>query len=111
MRPTEEWKPQYIFSLKPQQIEDFMGMCEFQQTSSQSTFTQKSVCSILTKTGRLTISNGKFIETIKGKRSEKIIVNSDHYRQILQHYFGMSLPNDISLTKWNKLGVAVVCKE
>jgi len=104
-----KWLPQYIFSLTPQKIEAFTQMCEFHQTSSESTFTKKSVCSIATQSGRLTISNGNFIETSNGIRREKLIESSKHYRQILQQYFNMPLPDDISFPKWNNLGVAVVC--
>jgi len=106
-----DWLPQYVFSLTPHSIEDFTQMCEFQQTSAESTFTRKSVCSIATKSGRLTISNGKFIETINGMRSEKSIVSSKDYRQVLQQYFCMLLPDDISLTQWNKLGILNVVNE
>jgi len=101
----EEWLPQYIFTLNPQEIEAFTEMCEFQQTSSKSNFTKKSVCSIATKTGRLTISNGKFIETSHGKRSERLIADSRDYRQLLQRHFFMSLPNDISLFQWKMLSI------
>lgn len=105
----EEWQSQYIFSSTPHKIEAFAQMCEFQQTSSESTFTKKSVCSIATQSGRLTISNGKFIETIDGLRSETLIESSKHYRQILQQYFHMKLPDDITPTQWNKLGITTVC--
>jgi len=100
-----KWLPQYTFSLTPQKIEAFQQMCEFQQTSPESTFTKKSVCSIATLSGRLTISNGNFIETNHGIRSDKLIKSCKHYRQILQQYFRMSLPDDISLTQWNNLGI------
>jgi len=105
---NENWQPQYTFSLTPYQIEAFKPMCEFQQTSLESSFTKKSVCSIATQTGRLTISNGKFIETNKGIRSEKLIGSSKSYRQILQEYFNMPLVENISLTTWNKLGIRAV---
>ncbi|MCJ8318398.1 MAG: arylamine N-acetyltransferase [Colwellia sp.] len=99
------WMPQYLFSLTPQKIGSFTQMCEYQQTSPESTFTKKSVCSIATESGRLTLSNGKFIETSNGNRSEKLIASSKHYRQVLQQYFIMLLPDNISLTQWEKLGL------
>jgi N-hydroxyarylamine O-acetyltransferase len=108
---NEEWLPQYIFSLTPQKIEAFEEMCEFQQTSSESSFTKKSVCSIATKYGRLTISNGKFIETSNAIRSEKLITSSKDYRKILQEYFCMLLPDDVSLIQWNRLGIATICNK
>jgi len=107
-KTDEKWLAQYIFSLTPQKIEAFKEMCEFQQTSSESSFTQKSVCSIATKSGRLTISNGKFIETSNGIRSETLITSSKHYQQILLRHFGMTLPDNTSFPQWNKLGITAV---
>jgi len=104
-KSEQEWNPQYMFTLTPKEIEAFTSMCEFQQTSSQSNFTKKSVCSIATKSGRLTISNGKFIKTSHGKRSERLIVDSRDYRQLLQRHFSMLLPNDIPLTQWKMLAI------
>jgi N-hydroxyarylamine O-acetyltransferase len=108
---SEEWLPQYIFSLTPQKIKAFEEMCEFQQTSSESSFTKKSVCSIATQYGRLTISNGKFIETSNGIRSERLIANNIEYRQILKQYFCMQLPDDVSPIQWNKLGITPMCNK
>jgi len=108
---NETWLPQYIFSVIPQNIEAFEGMCEFQQTSSESSFTKKSVCSIATESGRLTLSNGKFIETSNGIRIENLIPSSKVYRQILQQYFCMRLPDDVSQIQWSRLGIATVCNK
>ena len=46
----EKWLPQYIFSLTPHKIEAFKQMCDFQQTSSESSFTKNQfVLSQLTR--------------------------------------------------------------
>jgi N-hydroxyarylamine O-acetyltransferase len=52
-----EFVPEYKFSMIERKLEDFFGMCEYHQTSPQSHFTQKRICSLATKDGRITISD------------------------------------------------------
>lgn len=49
--------PHYIFTLNQRQIEDFLDMCLYHQTSPDSKLTQGLVCSILTETGRITMTD------------------------------------------------------
>lgn len=95
--PGQQWQCQYLFSTKSRTIGDFAPMCHYQQTSPESHFTQKSVCSLATGQGRKTIGNGRFIVTEQGQRTEVAIVNEKVYRQLLQQHFNMSLPGDIVL--------------
>ena len=44
-------------------VADFHGMCVHHETSPDSPFTRKDVCSLATPTGRITISAGQLIET------------------------------------------------
>ena len=94
-----DWHPQYIFYSKAHSIDAFKEMCEYHQTSSESNFTRKSVCSIATKNGRKTISNGRFIETINDFRDEYTINNEAEYRQILKQHFQILLPQNIRLDR------------
>jgi len=98
------WQVQYIFTLECHKIEAFQHMCEYMQTSAESHFTQESICSIPTKSGRKTLSNNRYIETINGKRNEFIITDEEQYRNILKQHFSISLPNYISPECWKKLG-------
>src|SRR5712664_190814 len=52
-----EWNPQYRFTLNACEYEDFAEMCRFHQTSPQSHFTQRRICSLATETGRITLSD------------------------------------------------------
>ncbi|HMM41549.1 MAG TPA: arylamine N-acetyltransferase, partial [Thermomicrobiales bacterium] len=54
-RPGGGWKPQYAFTLTPHTLPDFAAMCVVQQTSPDSHFTQRRVCSIATPNGRITL--------------------------------------------------------
>ena len=90
-RPGLEWEPQYIFSLTPRERDEFNPMCRYHQTSPESHFTQKSVCSRLTGAGRVTLSNGRFIITTDGERQEMIIPDEQAYRRRLKKSFGIEL--------------------
>ncbi|MFZ6843011.1 arylamine N-acetyltransferase family protein [Undibacterium sp. RuTC16W] len=91
--------PQYGFTLNTHQVLAFHTMCVFQQTSPKSHFTQKSVCSIATKYGRKTISNGRFIISGKNKRTEYIIGSESEYREILRKNFKIALSEDCCLAR------------
>ena len=51
-----EFIPEYIFSEKERQIEEFYPMCYYHQTSKESHFTQKRICSLPTQNGRITLT-------------------------------------------------------
>ena len=90
-RPGAAWEPQYVFSLTPRTRDEFDPMCRYHQTSPDSHFTRKSVCSRLTRTGRVTVSNGRFIVTTDGTRQEMIITDEQVYRRRLKKSFGIEL--------------------
>ncbi len=92
-RPESEWNPQYLFSLKPRRLNDFHAMCHFLQTSPDSNFINKSFCSLATRNGRITLSNGRLIETSDGHREERIVASAEEYRALLDVHFGID-PGD-----------------
>lgn len=83
--------PEYCFSLRDHAIEDFYDMCLYQQTSPASHFTQKSICSIATPDGRVSVSNNKCIMTRIADRHVHSIADEAEYRQILREHFGVNL--------------------
>ena len=85
------WRPQYSFALQPRDLSEFAGMCHFHQTSPDSHFTQKSICSLATAEGRITLSGDRFIETRTTSREERH-VNADERERILRDRFGITLP-------------------
>jgi N-hydroxyarylamine O-acetyltransferase len=88
---------QYRFSLQEHAISDFFAMCEYQQTSPLSHFTQKSICSIATLAGRVSMSNNKCIITDGDGRHVHTIHDEDEYRALLLKYFGMKLAGDVDV--------------
>lgn len=85
------WQPGYRFDLTPRQISDFSGGCHYHQTSPDSHFTQKRVCSLATETGRITLSELTFIETENGVRQERSLENESAFTTVLEERFGVVL--------------------
>lgn len=85
------WKLEYLFTLKPRQLDEFAAMCRYHQTSPESPFTRKRVCSRATPEGRITLSNGKLIETRNGQRQERVL-SDEEWRDKLRELFGVILP-------------------
>jgi N-hydroxyarylamine O-acetyltransferase len=90
-RPDAGESPLYEFSLTPRRIEEFAEMCRWQQTSPESHFTQKRVCSLATPSGRLTLSDNRFIVTESGVRREEAVESDAAYAAFLRVYFGIDL--------------------
>jgi N-hydroxyarylamine O-acetyltransferase len=61
LEPGGDWKQEYTFTLQPRQLSDFAGMCHYHQTSPESPFTHKKLCSIATEDGRVTVSDMKLM--------------------------------------------------
>jgi len=94
MQRAEEdgsWKPQYSFSLQPRHLHDFSAMCHYHQTSPESSFTQKRICSRATPDGRITVADMKLIVTKNGGREEKILGSEQERIAALQQHFGIAL--------------------
>jgi N-hydroxyarylamine O-acetyltransferase len=89
---SEDWETQYRFTLQPYEFADFAGMCRYHQTSPQSHFTQKRICTRATEVGRITLSEMRFITTLEnGERHEEALKNEDEYAAVLRERFGILL--------------------
>jgi N-hydroxyarylamine O-acetyltransferase len=84
-----EWMPAYDFTLQPRHLSDFAEMCRYQQTSPNSIFTQKRVCTLARPTGRITLSNQRLIINENGVRTEREVSDAE-YDAILREQFGIS---------------------
>ena len=84
------WKPQYLFSPVPRRLEEFAAMCRYQQTSPESHFTQRRICSRATPAGRITLADLRLIVTANGARTEHPLTE-DQYRDALLEHFGIDL--------------------
>jgi len=98
-KPGAAWEPQYVFTLQPHSLADFEGMCHYHQTSSDSPFLRKSVCSRATPDGRVTLSNGRLIVTTDGQREERGVADGAAYRALLRQHFGVELKSDVPIER------------
>ncbi len=89
----DNWHPEYLFSPQPRQLNDFSEMCRHQQTSPDSHFTKKRVCSLLTPNGRITLSDLKLLTTIGRETTETILADEFAFNRILRDQFDMNLAN------------------
>jgi arylamine N-acetyltransferase len=80
----------YRFSLISRDYQEFAGMCAYHQTSPESMFTQKKICTIFTTEGRVTLSNSKLIITRNTAR-EELEVSEPEMFETLHKYFGIVL--------------------
>ena len=89
----DEWKAQYSFNLQPFSFHHYAEMCQYHQTSSQSHFTQKRVCTRATPKGRITLSELRLITTENGERNEQILPDEQEYAKVLRQHFGIVMTN------------------
>ncbi len=85
------WIPKYIFSQQPRYLSEYSGMCRFHQTSPESHFTGRRLCSIATENGRITIT-GNELKIKNGAGTEEYQITDDaDFREKLKEYFGMEV--------------------
>jgi N-hydroxyarylamine O-acetyltransferase len=85
------WKAQYRFDLTPYEYSDYAGMCRYHQTSPESHFTQRRICSLATRDGRITISGTRLIVTTDDWRREWELPDEKAYIEALRDRFGVVL--------------------
>jgi N-hydroxyarylamine O-acetyltransferase len=87
----ENWTPQYLFSTMPHTLKDFEEMCVWQQTSPDSHFTKRRICSRATEQGRITLSEGKLIVTNQDQRQEILLLDENAVTAALKEHFAVDL--------------------
>jgi N-hydroxyarylamine O-acetyltransferase len=87
----EDWRPQYRFTLEPHVYADYEETCLYHQTSPDSHFTKKRICSRATHDGRITLSDMRLITTSgAGQRDERLLETQEEYDRILRQHFGIA---------------------
>ena len=84
------WERHYRFTLQARSYQDFAAMCRYHQTSAESLFVQKRICTRLTHDGRITLDAWRLITTTDGQRQEQL-VDEESYHDILKVYFGVEV--------------------
>ncbi len=97
VRESEEWVPQYRFTLEPRELDEYSAMCRYQQVSPESSFTRRVVCTKTTPEGRITLSASALIVTTAAGRDE-IPVEREEWHDVLRERLGVMLP--VKIVKW-----------
>lgn len=87
---TGGWIPHYRFTLTPRSYDEFIDMCIYHQTSPESMFTRKKLCTIFAPKSRVTFSDKKLIVTKNDLKEERELAE-DEIPEILRQYFGVVL--------------------
>lgn len=89
---TETMNLAYRFFFEKHELADYNDACHYMQTSPHTHFTQKRICTKLTADGRITLSDGKFIQTAwDGKREEKELEGEGEFHALLKERFGINV--------------------
>ncbi|MFC7442804.1 arylamine N-acetyltransferase family protein [Laceyella putida] len=88
------WKAKFLFTLAPRVLSDFTEVCEELQTSPDSIFKQKRICTIATVNGRVTLSDECLAVTEEGIKRKKLLTSERERTQLLYRHFGLVCPND-----------------
>jgi len=90
-REQEVWRTQYAFTVTPRTLDQFAAMCHHHQTSPQSPFTRKRICSRATPNGRITLADDKLILTNGRNKEERLLSSEEEWHAALKTYFSVVL--------------------
>lgn len=90
-REDGDWDLLYDFTLHPRQFAEFADRCQYHQTSPDSTFTQRRLCSRATPTGRVTLSDMRLIRTENFVHEERLLHSAEEYQAVLRNDFDIEL--------------------
>jgi N-hydroxyarylamine O-acetyltransferase len=85
------WQASHRLDWTPRRFADFEEGCRFHQTSPDSHFPEKRVCTLLTPNGRITLVERMLITAIDRRREERELADEAAYRETLQALFGVDL--------------------
>lgn len=84
------WQTLLRFDLSAKELSYFQAACRFNQTSPDSTFTQKEIVTIAVPDGRITLSGDTLTFTRNGEK-ESSEVKAEDKAEVLEKYFGIRL--------------------
>jgi N-hydroxyarylamine O-acetyltransferase len=86
-----EFRNEYMFTTQERTTAEFYLMCRYHQTSPESHFTQKKVCTLATENGRITLRDNRLIITEGLQKKEIPFTGEDIFLRYLDKYFGIKL--------------------
>jgi len=86
-----DYSAKYLFTLFKRGLEDFAEMCEYHQTSPESSFTWEKVSTLAMENGRITLRGQSLIETRDGHKTVKQVAGKQEFEQILRDRFRIDI--------------------
>lgn len=86
-RSQDVWAPEYIFRDVSRELSEFEEMCDFQQYSPDSHFKKGKLCSIMTASGRKTLTDKAFVVTENGRKNEAPVNSESEFYALLESEF------------------------
>jgi N-hydroxyarylamine O-acetyltransferase len=87
-------RSEYMFKDISRELSEFSEMCDFQQYSPESHFKKGKLCSIMTGTGRKTLTDKSFVVTTNGTKTESPIGSANDFYETLEREFGIRKKHD-----------------
>ena len=81
----------YRFTLEPRRLADYVAACQYQQSSEESTFTQRVVTTRATPGGRITLTLERLTRHHDGDKAVTPIHGDTEWRRALEEHFGIHL--------------------
>lgn len=91
LTPEGEWRPAYRLDLEPHALADFDGMNRFHQSSPDSPFAGRRLCSLARLDGRDTLSGLKLVRTRGAERVVRELADETEVAATLRDLFGVEL--------------------
>lgn len=85
------FKDEYIFTFKERKWNEFEEMNNYHQTSPDSPFTKKLLCSIAKENGRITLTDRNLTVTEGNVKKIADVKDKDDFNNKLFEYFGMKM--------------------
>ena len=94
--PDGTWRPTIAWMPETYPLTQFEARSHVLQTDPESPFMPGAICTLMTDTGRVTLSKSTLIETKHGRRTEHEIRDLAGIRDVLSRRFGI----DLELEQW-----------
>nr|WP_237450032.1 arylamine N-acetyltransferase [Nocardiopsis alba] len=81
----------YRIETRPREVEDFLPVLWWFQTSPDSPFRRHLFCSLATERGRITLSGDTLITSENGRQDKVRLVGDDEIRDAYRVHFGIEI--------------------
>lgn len=89
--PGADWEKEYIFTLHPRALKDFVPRCDYLQSAPESVFVRRRMCTRMTDRGRIILKDLQFAIVEDGVRIERDLADEREGLYVLRDQFGINL--------------------